>query len=75
MTITLTISEELAHLLETQAAQHGRSIEEHLLRLATGNDLTYDQWRDRLKSLSKLLPAQAPSLPDEALRRETMYRV
>jgi hypothetical protein len=75
MTITLNISEDLARLLEAQAAQHGRSVEEHLLRLAIGNDITYDQWRERLESLSKLLPVQVPSLPDEALRRETMYRV
>lgn len=75
MTITLELSDEQVRRLEAQAAQHGRSVKEYLLDLATREELPYQEWRARLKALRNMIPEGVPSLPDEALRRETMYRV
>lgn len=74
MTITLEIPDEQARRLKAQAAQRGQSVEDYLLSLAAHEDLPYEEWRARLKALPEFLPEQVPSLPDEALRRETMYR-
>ena len=74
MTITLELSDEQARRLEAQAAQNGRSVKEYLLDLATREELSYQEWRDRLKALTNLIPEGVPSIPDEALHRETMYR-
>lgn len=70
----IELSDEQARLLEAQAAQHGRSVKEYLLDLATRQELSCQEWRSRLKGLTKLIPEDVPSLPEEALRRETMYR-
>lgn len=74
MTITLELSDEQARRLEAQAAQQGRSVKEYLLDLATREELSHQEWRARLKALKNLIPDGVPSLPDEALRRESMYR-
>ncbi len=74
MTITLQLSDDQARRLNTRAAQHGQSVEAYLLDLAEREELSYEAWRARLKALPEMLPEDAPSLPDEALRRETMYR-
>ena len=74
MTITLELSDEQARRLEAQAALHGRSVKEYLLDLATREELSYQEWRVRLEALKNMIPEGVPSLPDEALRRETMYR-
>ena len=74
MTITLELTDEQARRLKAQAAQHGRSVKEYLLDLATREELPYEEWRARLKALQNLIPEGVPSLSDEALRRETMYR-
>ncbi|MFK7848487.1 MAG: hypothetical protein AB8G77_24575 [Rhodothermales bacterium] len=49
-------------------------MKEYLLDLATREELSYQEWRDRLKALTNLIPEGVLPLPDEALRRETMYR-
>lgn len=74
MTITLELSDEQARRLKERAAQHGQSVEDYLLDLAKREELSYEEWSARLKALPELLPRDLPSLPDEALRRETMYR-
>ena len=74
MTITLELSDEQARWLETQAAKYGCTLKEYLLGLATRKELSYDEWRVQLRGLTKLVPENLPSLSDEVLHRETMYR-
>lgn len=74
MTLTLHLSNDQARRLKARAAQHGRSVEEYLLDIAEREALSADEWSTRLKALPDLLPRDVPTLPDEALHRETMYR-
>jgi len=74
MTITLDLSDQQVRRLKARAAQHGQQLEEYLVHLAVHEEISYEEWNARLKALPELLPRDLPSLPDEALRRETMYR-
>jgi len=74
MTITLRLSDEQARRLRAHAAARGQSVEEYLLRLAEQASLSDEEWEVLTDELTELIPNTVPSLPDEALRRETMYR-
>ena len=74
MTVTLSFSDKQARYLETRAAQHGQSVEEYLLSLAKREVFSDEEWEALADELTGLIPDNMPALPDEALRREAMYR-
>ncbi|HMB90930.1 MAG TPA: hypothetical protein VKP65_08790 [Rhodothermales bacterium] len=74
MTITLSFSDKQVRYLKTRAAQHGQSVEEYLLNLAKREVFSDEEWEALADELTGLIPDTVPALPDEALRRETMYR-
>jgi hypothetical protein len=73
MTITLEFSEKQVQQLRARARAHGQSLEQYLMHLAEEAS-GRDAWSKQLRALPGLLPKDKLRLPDEALRRETMYR-
>lgn len=81
--MTLTLSPELEQRVRAEAARHGQDAREYalsLLQIALPNEVP--PWNaspslaERLAALDALAKAADPAvplLPDEALRRETMY--
>ena len=74
MTITLELTDTQRERLYARALQNGyTNIEDYLLSLAEWEPLSEEEWKASLKRLHDLTK-DVPPLPDEAFRRETIYR-
>jgi hypothetical protein len=81
MTITVDIAPEVQAELARQAAARGRGVEayvasllEEAVRLPTGPDrLSGDRLESTFREIAEF-SHKIPSLPDEALTRESLYR-
>ena len=74
MTITIELTDEQAQRLVARATERGhRTVEDYLLSLAEWKPLPKEEWEENLQRLHELTK-NVPPLPDEAFRRETMYR-
>lgn len=82
MTVTLELKPEVEERMRAEAKAAGLSIEDYIQRKLEGkstepdpNELPFEEWLQRFNDwMSSHAYIKAPSLSDEAMSRESIYR-